>query len=95
MKWDLRNQTEGKYREIPEINKVTSLQDCEKMRTEVLKSISKMVSDIQNAGLGEHRIRELNDEINKAIREKNAWENRIKELGGPDYRRIGAKMYDT
>jgi len=46
MKRDLRNQTEGKYREIPEISKVTSLQDCEKMRTEVLKSISKMVSDI-------------------------------------------------
>lgn len=65
------------------------------MRTEILKSISKMVSDIQNAGLGEHRIRELNDDINKAIKEKNSWEYRIKELGGPDYRRLSSKMYDT
>ena len=37
------------------------------------------------AGLGEFRIRDLNDEINKLIREKNHWQDRIKELGGPDY----------
>ena len=35
--------------------------------------------------LGEHRIRQLNDHINKLIREKGHWERRIKELGGPDY----------
>jgi hypothetical protein len=37
------------------------------------------------AGLGEFRIRDLNDEINKRLREKRHWEDRIKELGGPDY----------
>ncbi len=37
------------------------------------------------AGLGEFRIRDLNDEINKLLREKRHWEARIKELGGPDY----------
>lgn len=37
------------------------------------------------AGLGEFRIRDLNDEINKLLREKGHWEFRIKELGGPDY----------
>ena len=37
------------------------------------------------AGLGEFRIRDLNDEINKLLREKRHWEERIKELGGPDY----------
>lgn len=37
------------------------------------------------AGLGEFRIRDLNDEINKLLREKGHWEVRIKELGGPDY----------
>ena len=26
------------------------------------------VSEIQNAGLGEHRLRDLNDQINKALR---------------------------
>lgn len=40
------------------------------------------------AGLGEFRIRDLNDEINKLLREKGHWEIRIKELGGPDYRVI-------
>ena len=31
-------------------------------------------------------MRDLNDEINKLIREKGHWEDRILELGGPDYR---------
>lgn len=30
--------------------------------------------EIQNAALGEHRIRDLNDEINKDLREKGYWE---------------------
>jgi len=36
-------------------------------------------------GLAEHKIRDLNDQINKLLREKYHWEKRIKELGGPDY----------
>lgn len=36
-------------------------------------------------GLAEHKIRDLNDQINKLLREKHHWEKRIKELGGPDY----------
>ena len=38
------------------------------------------------AGLGEFKLRDLNDEINKLLREKRHWEDRIKELGGPDYK---------
>jgi len=37
--------------------------------------------EIQNPGLGEHRLRDLDDEINKLIREKGHWEVRILELG--------------
>lgn len=37
------------------------------------------------AGLGEFRIRDLNDHINKLLREKQHWQDRIKELGGADY----------
>ncbi len=48
---------------------------------------------IQNASLGEHKIRDLNDDMNKLLREKYAWEKRILELNGPDYRNRG-KMYD-
>ncbi len=41
------------------------------------------------------RIRDLNDEINKLIREKGHWERRIKELGGPDYSRAGGNVTDS
>ena len=43
------------------------------------------MAQIQNAGLGEFRLRDLNDEINKLIREKRHWEHRIIKLGGPNY----------
>lgn len=46
------------------------------------------------AGLGEFRIRDLNDEINKLLREKRHWEAQIKELGGPDYQKTGPRMLD-
>ncbi|XP_060561898.1 pre-mRNA-splicing factor ISY1 homolog, partial [Ruditapes philippinarum] len=45
-------------------------------------------------GLGEFKLRDINDEINKLLREKGHWEDRIKELDGPDYRKIGPKMLD-
>lgn len=48
-----------------------------------------------SAGLGEFRIRDLNDEINKLLREKRHWENQISSLGGPHYRRYGPKMFDA
>ena len=46
-------------------------------------------------GLGEHKIRELNDEINRLLKEKDKWEARIKELGGADYKKTGSKIVDT
>ena len=45
------------------------------------------IRKIQNPGLGEHAIRDLNDGINKLSREKWHWNRRIKELGGKDYNR--------
>ena len=51
-----------------------------------MRELIKKVSDIQNASLGEHRIRDLNDEINNLLKEKEKWEDRIRELGGPDYK---------
>jgi pre-mRNA-splicing factor ISY1 len=45
-------------------------------------------------GLGEHKIRDLNDEINKFIKEKEHWEGRIKKLGGPDYKKYGPRVLD-
>mmetsp|Transcript_21924 Transcript_21924/g.32672 ORF Transcript_21924/g.32672 Transcript_21924/m.32672 type:complete len:252 (-) Transcript_21924:176-931(-) len=64
-----------------------NLRDAEKWRRSILKEVSRHVSEIQNGSLGEHRVRDLNDMINKLIREKRHWERQIKLLGGPDYTR--------
>jgi len=64
---------------------VSDVDECEKWRRQVISEISKNVSMIQNGSLGEHQIRDLNDAINKLLREKNHWERQIKSLGGPDY----------
>lgn len=55
-------------------------------RRRIVGAIIKRVSEIQNAGLAEDRIKDLNDQINNIIRVKEKWEARILELGGPDYK---------
>jgi len=71
-----------------------NVQEAERWRQQTIRDISKSVTAIQNAGLGEFRIRDLNDHINKLLREKKHWENRIRELGGKSYSGKGAKMLD-
>ena len=66
--------------------------DCEVFRNQIIKEISKKVSLIQNEGLDEHKVRDMNDAINKLMREKGHWERQIKALGGPDYFRTAPKM---
>lgn len=68
------------------VTECTDLKEAQKWRLDVIKSISRKVTHIQNAGLGEHRIRDLNDQINKLLKEKRLWEQRIKELGGVDFK---------
>lgn len=70
------------------------LAEADKWRQQIIREIGRKVMEIQNPGLGEHRLRDLNDEINKLIREKGHWEARIVELGGPNYTKAGAKMTD-
>merc|ERR1719394_1485985 len=70
-----------------------NVQKAERWRHQGIREISKSVTAIQNAGLGEFRIRDLNDHINKLLREKKHWEDRIKELGGKHYKG-GARMLD-
>lgn len=61
------------------------LADAERFRLDIIRQISKRVTQIQNAGLGEFRLRDLNDQINRFLREKRHWEQRIVELGGANY----------
>ena len=63
----------------------TNVPDCEMYRNQIIKEISKKVSLIQNEGLEEHKVRDLNDAINKLMREKGHWERQIKSLGGPGF----------
>ena len=59
-----------------------SIPECEKWHKGIVAEIVTKVSAIENAGLGEYRLREINDEINKLIRTKGHWERRIRDLGG-------------
>lgn len=67
-------------------NAVTSIQEADIWRTNVVREIIKKVSDIQNGSLAEFKIRELNDSINELIKVKEDWEERILNLGGRDYK---------
>ncbi|SPO35552.1 related to Pre-mRNA-splicing factor ISY1 [Pseudozyma flocculosa] len=73
---------------------VSSLRECEKWRGDILREISRKVSKIQDFGLTDFEVRDLNDEINKLLREKNHWENQIIALGGANYKRGVPKMLD-
>jgi hypothetical protein len=76
------------------ITTVTSIPICEKWRGQVLKEISRKVSKIQEPSLSDFQIRDLNDEINKLMREKHMWEVQIRTLGGPNYMRGGGRVVD-
>lgn len=64
------------------------LADAEYYRGQILREISAGIAKIQNPALGEHTIRDLNDDINRKFREKYHWNKRIKELGGMDFNAI-------
>ncbi|KAG9393990.1 Isy1-like splicing [Carpediemonas membranifera] len=68
---------------------------AEKWRNEVLNDLHMKIRAIENVNLGEHRARELNDEINRLVRERHVWEMRCLELGGPDFRRAHTVVDDA
>lgn len=73
---------------------VESLPEAERWRSQIIKEISKEVTNIQNGSLGEHKIRDINDKINKLLREKKHWERQIKTLGGPDHEAMAPRVTD-
>jgi len=68
--------------------------EAEKWRMSVVKEIADRITDIQNESLGEQRIRDLNDQINKLIKEKGDYEKRIFELGGRDLRKSESALLE-
>jgi pre-mRNA-splicing factor ISY1 len=95
MKKDIGNKEKGSDRRPFLATECTNVQEAEKWRREIVRETTKKVAEIQNAGLGEHRIRDLNDAINKLLRERGHWEQRILELGGPNYAASAVKAYDA
>lgn len=84
----------GRTRRPKAITTIDSIPVCEKWRGQVLKEISRKVTRIQDQSLSDYQIRDLNDEINKLMREKWMWEVQIRNLGGPNYTRGGGRVYD-
>ncbi|KAK5828589.1 ISY1 splicing factor [Linnemannia elongata] len=77
------------------VSEVTSLTEAEKWRRNTIGDISKKMSKIQDSSISDFQIRDLNDEINKLMREKYRWEQQIVDLGGVDYRITGPKTLDA
>lgn len=84
----------GHARRPRAITTIDSIPQCEKWRGTVLKEISRKVTRIQDESLSDYQIRDLNDEINKLMREKWVWEKQIRTLGGPNYMRGGGAVTD-
>ncbi|KAK3935613.1 Isy1-like splicing factor [Diplogelasinospora grovesii] len=93
---DLGIVDSGRLRRPRAITEQDSIPDCERWRGQVLKEISRKVSRIQDPSLSDFQIRDLNDEINKLMREKHMWEVQIRNLGGPNYTRAegGGRLFD-
>ncbi|THD22280.1 Pre-mRNA-splicing factor ISY1 [Fasciola hepatica] len=72
----------------------TSLKDALYYRRQIIHDISRKIAQIQNPSLGEYKLRDLNDDINKLVREKAHWEDHIKTLGGPDFKAEAPKMLE-
>ncbi|XBI25421.1 hypothetical protein VPH35_050361 [Triticum aestivum] len=68
-------------------NPCRDLANADRWRGEILREIGAKLAEIQNEGLGEHHLSDLNDQINKLLHERGHWERLILELGGHDYSR--------
>ncbi|KER33395.1 hypothetical protein T265_00711 [Opisthorchis viverrini] len=60
----------------------------------ILMFRSRRAAQKKQSSLGEYKLRDLNDDINKLVREKGHWEDHIKTLGGPDFKAEAPKMLE-
>jgi len=74
-------------------SEVTNLNEAERWRQQIIRQIAKEVSIIQDGSMGEHKIRERNDYINRLLREKRHYDRQIRALGGADYS-LGPRVAD-
>ena len=74
---------------------ISQMPACEKWRGQILKEVSRKITKIQDDSLSDFQLRDLNDEINRLMKEKWGWERRIRELGGPNYMRGAGAVVDA
>lgn len=65
---------------------VTSLGEAERWRGAAAREVEGLVASIQDGSLEEGAVRDMNDRINRVMREVRHWDRRVRELGGPDRR---------
>ena len=72
-----------------------SVKEAEAARSQTVRQLTTLIAQIQNAALGEQRIRDMNDQINRCVRSKYVWEAQIRRLGGPDYTSLGSRIGES
>lgn len=82
----------GRTRRPKAPSTVDTVAMAERWRGQVVTEISRKVTKIHDSTLSDYQIRDLNDDINKLMKEKWSWERRIRDLGGPNYARGGAGL---
>lgn len=63
----------------------TDVPSATRFRAQTLREITRGLTRIHDPLLTEYQVRDINDTLNRLLRERRAWEHRIKQLGGPDY----------
>jgi pre-mRNA-splicing factor ISY1 len=63
----------------------TTVKQAESMRAQVIRDLTSLILQVQNPSVGHDRLRQMNDNINKLIKQKFVYELRILQLGGPDH----------
>jgi pre-mRNA-splicing factor ISY1 len=92
---NVKKAEKWRYQVVREIaKKVAQIQNGSN-KISLLRFLCLLLFESILAGLGEYKIRDLNDEINKLLREKSHWEDRVKELGGIDFKKTAPKMLDN
>ncbi|ODV94805.1 hypothetical protein PACTADRAFT_43670, partial [Pachysolen tannophilus NRRL Y-2460] len=67
------------------VQSVKSIAVAEKFRSLCIREISTKITRINDSSINDYQIRDLNDDLNKLMKEKLSWEYHIRDLGGPDY----------
>lgn len=86
-KWELMNRA-TQVRDIdevmPAIHTLVTIPDCQKWHQIVQQQIGEKVALVQNTGLEQFKLKNLNDQINALILQKRQIEKQLRKIGGPD-----------